>query len=387
MNKVINQPNIRFKDSEGNWKACKIGDLLTEKFRPILIEDEKEYELVTVKRRNEGVVSRGRLKGKNILVKNYYEVEEDDFIISKRQIIHGASGIVPHSLHKAVVSNEYLVASSNENISSAYLTLISKLPQMHMIYFLSSYGVDVEKMVFDVRDWKKRSISIPDVKEQKRITLYFEEFDKLITLHQQKHEKLTALKEAMLDKMFPKRGQLVSEIRFAGFVDNWTEKRLGCISKITTGNSNREDSGEKGKYAFFDRSEDIRRSDIYLFDCEAIIVAGEGSDFKPKYFEGKFDLHQRTYAIMNFKDADGKYLFYYIYLFRKYFLGQAVGSTVKSLRLPMFENMSIRLPSKEEQKLIGNYLMNIDTLLSNHRMQIDKLKKIKMAFFERMTSV
>src|SRR5690606_16448250 len=103
---------------------------------------------------------------------------------------------------------------------------------------------------------------------------------------------------------------------------------------------------------FFDRSQEIRKSNRYLFDTEAIIVAGEGSDFIPKYYVGKFDLHQRTYAIMDFEKMIGKYLFYYIYNFRQYFLSQAVGSTVKSLRLPMFEKFKIQIPTIEEQTKI-----------------------------------
>ncbi len=128
---------------------------------------------------------------------------------------------------------------------------------------------------------------------------------------------------------------LTGKVRFKGFSEEWEEVRLGEIAKITTGISNREDSSEKGGlYTFFDRSEDIRTSDKYLFDGEAIIVAGEGQKFIPKYFIGKFDLHQRTYAIMNFNYlvVEAKYLFYHIYQNKNYFLSQAVGSTVKSLR-------------------------------------------------------
>src|SRR4051812_775476 len=102
-------PQVRFKRFTGEWRKWKIGDILTEKKCSIELDDKKEYKLVTVKRRNEGVVSRGVLKGKNILVKSYFEIEEGDYIISKRQVVHGANGLVPKSLNKAIVSNEYLV--------------------------------------------------------------------------------------------------------------------------------------------------------------------------------------------------------------------------------------------------------------------------------------
>ena len=87
---------------------------------------------------------------------------------------------------------------------------------------------------------------------------------------------------------------------------------------------------------------------------------------------------------MEFDNCDGKYLFYYIHLFRKHFLDQAVGSTVKSLRLPMFEEMPIKVPEKEEQTAIGNYFQKLDALINQHQQQIIKLNNIKQACLSKM---
>jgi type I restriction enzyme S subunit len=73
---------------------------------------------------------------------------------------------------------------------------------MYRQFFLSSYGVDIEKMVFDVEDWKKRTIIIPSLPEQERITLLFQRFDSLISLRQRELEKLKNIKKALLEKMF-----------------------------------------------------------------------------------------------------------------------------------------------------------------------------------------
>ena len=165
----------------------------------------------------------------------------------------------------------------------------------------------------------------------------------------------------------------------------WEEKMLGDIAVITTGTSNRIDSSiADGAYTFFDRSQDIRTSDIYLFDCEAVIVAGEGQEFVPKHFIGKFDLHQRTYAIIKFRFTSGKYLFYYIHNFRHYFLSQAVGSTVKSLRLPMFQQMPISTPSLPEQTKIANFLTAIDEKITNNQTQLDAVKQYKQGLLQQM---
>ncbi len=147
----------------------------------------------------------------------------------------------------------------------------------------------------------------------------------------------------------------------------WEVKKLEEVAMITTGASNREDSILDGEYTFFDRSQDIRTSNRYLFDKEAIIIPGEGQEFVPRYFFGKFDLHQRTYAIFNFKNIDGKYLYYHIFNNNWYLKSHAVGSTVKSLRLPMFQSMPLKVPCIEEQVLIADFLSKIDLKLDIER--------------------
>lgn len=195
-------PEFRFEGFTDAWEQRKVGDILSDVERPIVMQDDETYQLVTVKRRNEGIVSRGYFKGKDILVKNYYRIHEGDFLISKRQVIHGANGYVPISLDNAVVSNEYMVAVSNEDISSAFWTLMSQRKEMYQMYLFSSYGVDVEKMVFNVDDWKKRNVIIPKIEEQAVLVSFFSKLDDLITLHQRKIEKLINIKKACLDKMF-----------------------------------------------------------------------------------------------------------------------------------------------------------------------------------------
>lgn len=194
-------PEIRFKGFSSAWVEKPIGDVLSETKRSIVLEDNQRYELVTVKRRNQGVVSRGYLLGRDILVKNYSQLEAGDFLISKRQVVHGATGIVPEYLNGAIVSNEYLVAVGNSMITTEFLTILSSLPDLRPKFFLSSYGVDIEKLFFDAEDWKKRTVTIPNLPEQK-IGHYFRTLDSLISQHALQLHKLKQLKSACLEKMF-----------------------------------------------------------------------------------------------------------------------------------------------------------------------------------------
>ncbi|MGE6482201.1 restriction endonuclease subunit S [Psychrobacter namhaensis] len=224
-------------------------------------------------------------------------------------------------------------------------------------------------------------ILTPPLPEQQKIAKILSTWDKAISTTERLIDNSTQQKKALMQQLLTGKKRLLDESgkRFEG---EWEEVKLGEISHITTGNSNREDSSLTGKYAFFDRSIDVRTSGIFLFDAEAVIVGGEGQDFVPKYFEGKFDLHQRTYAIMDFKNAYGKFLFYYIGYYRYYFLSQAVGSTVKSLRLPMFQKMPIKLPSVKEQQKIATVLTNADKEIELLEQQLADLQQEKKALMQ-----
>lgn len=133
----------------------------------------------------------------------------------------------------------------------------------------------------------------------------------------------------------------------------WQEVPLGQLCKVQSGSSNTQDAVTDGPYMFFDRSKKPKRSGQYLFDCEALIIAGEGAEFRPKKFTGKFDLHQRAYAIHGFGERLlGDYLYYYLEHVHEYFQDVAVGATVKSLRQRHFDNLPVLVPPLEEQRRI-----------------------------------
>lgn len=196
------QPEIRLKGFSGNWDVDIIGNVLQEAFRPINLDNETKYRLVTVKRRNGGIAERAILKGKDILVKSQFEVKAGDYVISKRQVVHGATGLVPHELDGSIVSNEYLVGQGTDKLNIEFFALLSTLPEMYKKFFLSSYGVDIEKLFFDVSDWKKREISLPCLAEQIQISKFFKQLDETLVLQQQQLQTLKNLKQAFLEKMF-----------------------------------------------------------------------------------------------------------------------------------------------------------------------------------------
>ncbi|MEE1058302.1 MAG: restriction endonuclease subunit S [Treponema sp.] len=152
-----------------------------------------------------------------------------------------------------------------------------------------------------------------------------------------------------------------------GIPKGWKVEKLGNVANISTGKCNREDAEDDGIYPLFDRSQEIKLSNDWIKDCEAIIVPGEGTSFIPRYFVGKFNLHQRCYCVEPKIDKTGKFLFYTLMLNRRYFLSVATGATVPSLRYNNFAKMKFVMPE------LG-VCQKFDDYITKYFLQIDNLK-------------
>ena len=397
-------PAIRLTGFSEKWEEKPIGKVLSETKRPIVLEDKQQYELVTVKRRNGGVVSRGHLWGREILVKNYSQLQTGDFLISKRQVVHGATGIVPAELNNAIVSNEYLVAVGNKEITTEFLTILASLPDMRKKFFLSSYGVDIEKLFFDAEDWKKRSVTIPKLPEQTQIGGYFRELNSLIGLHQRKHDKLVTLKQAMLQKMFPQPGATTPEIRFKGFEGEWVATKLGDLCEIVGGGTPstfiREYWGgdvdwysptEIGTHVYATGS--VKKITLLgLAKCSArILPANKTVLFTSRAGIGDMAILQKEgctnqgfQSLVLNDDVDAYFVFSMGHLIKAHALKHASGSTFLEISSKQLAKMKFFLPEELEQQKIGAYFLQLDELISKHAIQLQKLQQIKSACLERM---
>ena len=240
---------------------------------------------------------------------------------------------------------------------------------------------------FNSSDVESISISLPStMNEQRQIGQYLCDLNTLITLHQRKYDKLCAVKKSMLDKMFPKPGEVEPEIRFAGFTDPWEQRKLGDVANIKTGDSDLQDAVPNGLYPFFVRSDKVERSNRYLFDGEAILVPGEGRLGEIfHYINGKFDYHQRVYKISGFVDVDAKFAMYsMMYGFKKHALENTAKATVDSIRLPTLTEFKFRVPCRDEQYQINVFFSRLDSLITLHQRKLNLLKNMKKSLLDRM---
>lgn len=241
-------------------------------------------------------------------------------------------------------------------------------------------------------DWElvsKTEFSIPQsIDEQAQIGIFFRHLDHLITHHQSKYDKLINIKKSMLEKMFPKDGEVVPEIRFKGFSEDWERCKIKELCCISTGKSNTQDHIDSGKYPFYVRSPIIEHSNKYLFDEEAVLTVGDGVGTGKvfHYVNGKYDLHQRVYRIFDFSDIIiAKYFYYYFSsCFYDRIMKMTAKTSVDSVRYEMIAEMDIVLPKIQEQRSISAYFENLDHLITLHQRKLEKLKNLKKAYLEKM---
>ncbi|MCE2921865.1 MAG: restriction endonuclease subunit S [bacterium] len=179
---------------------------------------------------------------------------------------------------------------------------------------------------------------------------------------------------------------LVPKLRFPEFrtAERWGLKTLAEICLlITNGKANAQDHEEHGDYPLFDRSAVIKKSSKFIFDAEAVILPGEGMRFVPKYFRGKFNLHQRAYALMHHQ-ADGRFLYQSLDHFQDALAKKAVKSTVLSLRLPIVANFSIGVPHITEQLKIAECLSSLDEVIAAQARKVEALKKHKKGLMQQL---
>ena len=225
-------------------------------------------------------------------------------------------------------------------------------------------------------------ICLPSTSEQRAIAAALSDVDTLLTKLDQLITKKHNLKQATMQQL------LTGKKRLPGFSGEWEVKRLGDIAHIKTGSRNNENKVEDGQYPFFVRSEVVERINSYSHDCEAILVPGEGriGDIF-HYINGRFDVHQRVYAITQLKsDISARFIHFYLSSnFGSWAMQNTVKATVDSLRLPTFLTFEMRLPpTLLEQTAISAVLSDMDAEIAALEQRREKIQLLKQGMMQEL---
>ena len=305
---------------------------------------------------------------------------------------------------KGIALGDFWVLNPTD-ISSGFLFVLIRTPTFERVANEST-GTKMPRA-----DWQNVSnteFSIPLRKEeQEAIGALFQKLDSLIALHQRKHEKLKTVKQSLLEKMFPKEGEDVPEIRFEGFTDPWEQRKAGDRLVVLRGGSPRpiesyitsDPSGvnwikigdvEPGSMYITRTSERIRREgvsksrEVFAGD---LLLSNSMSFGRPYILQVNGCIHDGWLLI---RDAEGRFDTIFLQqmlstpsMARQY-KALAAGGVVNNLNSELVQSATIAFPGKAEQIKIGALFQKLDSLIALHQRELDILKNLKQALLEKM---
>ena len=325
----------------------------------------------------------------------------DTFVNTKDGSVYSEGGevIVPASGETAIdiaraatvekagilLGGDLNIIKPNNNIDSKFLSLSISNGNSQRELAKKAQGKSVVHI--HNKEIQDLIIPFPCIEEQKNISKYFFKLDRLITLHQRKCEETKKLKKYMLQKMFPQNRKRVPEIRFAGFTDDWEQRKLSKVAKYRNGKAHENSIAENGKYIVVNSKFVSTDGRVRKFSNEQIepLYKGEiafvlsdvpnGRAIARTFLvdkDGKYTLNQRIAGITPYENTDSYFL--HILMNRnRYFLKFDDGNKQTNLSVNDVTNFEEKYPSYEEQYKIGQCFSNLDHLITLHQRQYQKL--------------
>ncbi|EKZ4888746.1 restriction endonuclease subunit S [Listeria monocytogenes] len=301
---------------------------------------------------------------------------------------------------------------TNENLVSGLHTIVARATTQKAKYFLGYYiNSDIyhrqllrlmqgsKVSAISKGNLQKTDVSFPkDIEEQQKIGSYFKKLDDTIILYQRKLEKIKALKTAYLSEMFPAEGETKPKRRFAGFTDDWEQRKLGDIANYRNGKAHEQVEDEDGKYTiinskFISTNGKVQRYTNEqvepIFDGEIAMVLSDLPNGKAlaKLFlvkeDGKYTLNQRIAGITPNENIDPIFLNFRMNR-NNYFLKFDSGVTQTNLSKSQVENFIALYPTFDEQYKIGLFFTQLDDTIALHQRKLQKLQNIKKAYLNEM---
>ena len=372
---MANKPNIRFKGFTDDWEQRKLGEV----FKEYSEKNHTELPALTIIQGG-GTVLRDKsdraLQYDKSNLSTYKMVKKDDFIVHLRSFEGG--------LEKA---------NSSGIISPAYHTFHGENTDCRFFYpfFRSRQFIDVllKPHVYGIRDGKSIDIEgmksillpLPTYDEQRRIGNYIENLDHLITLHQRKCDETKKLKKFMLQKMFPKNGEKNPEIRFAGFTDDWEQRKLGEVIKVCNGRDYKHlDVGKIPVYGTGGYMLSV--SEALSYKDDSIGIGRKGTIDRPYILKAPFWTVDTLFYCIPKQNNDLKFIFSVFQNVDWKSMDESTG--VPSLSKAAINKVNILTPNILEQVKIGTYFFALDHLITLHQRKCDKLKLIKKFMLQNM---
>ena len=366
-----NIPEIRFPEFSDAWKQRKFGDVLVSiqtGTNKLGSDRNSGQPLLKMGNLQSGYFDLSKLEFLENKAEPENIVKQGDFFFNTRNTLElVGKGATWFGESNKYAFNSNIARFTLKDINTGFFNYLYNTNYVKKQIRARAMGTTSVAAIYP-RSLKSVDIVIPNMEEQIKLSNLFMNLDSTITLQQRKLNSHQKLKKGLFQKMFPKNGENIPEIRFPEFSDAWKQRKVKELCSISTGKSNTQDKIDDGEYPFYVRSPIVEHSNKYLFDEEAVLTVGDGVGTGKvfHYVNGKYDLHQRCYRMFAFKeDLRAKY-FYYIFskLFYKRVMAMTAKTSVDSVRLEMISEMSIPVPSVAEQLKIESLLSELDNFIT-----------------------
>ena len=381
-------PELRFKGFTDDWEERKLGDEVrivmgqspnSENYT----DDPNDYILV----QGNADMKNGRVLPRVWTTQVTKQAEKDDLILSVRAPV----GDIGKTAYDVVIGRGVAAIKGNEFI-------FQNLGKMKSDGYWTRYSTGSTFESINSTDIKEAIISVPAIEEQDKIGSFFKQLDETIALHQRKLDLLKEQKKGFLQKMFPKNGAKVPELRFAGFADDWEERKLIEVADYRNGKAHEKDISEAGDYIvvnskFVSTNGLVKKySDEMIAPLSKNEIAFVLSDVPngraiARTFliseENKYSLNQRIAGITPHADTNS-YFLHSLMNRNHYFLRFDDGVSQTNLSKREVEKWVELYPSYGEQQKIGSFFKQLDDTITLHQRKLDLLKEQKKGFLQKM---
>ena len=396
-NKKSSVPKLRFPGFTGAWEQRRLGEVaeinpsseIPDNFEYVDLESVVGTEMIAYRRENKKTApSRAQRLAKkgDIFYQTVrpYQKNNYHFNLTRKDF---------------VFSTGY--AQLRPNINGDFLFVYIQLSNFVNEVLNRSTGTSYPAI--SPSNLIRMKVAIPTNNEQEKIGAFFKQLDSLIALHQRKLEHLQEQKKGLLQKMFPKNGETVPEVRFPGFTDAWEQRKLSSMTQYKNGKGHEDKQKDSGDFelvnlnsisidgGFKHSGKFINESDdgiLYKNDLVMILSdVGHGNLLGRVALipdDNKFILNQRVALLRPNKTVNPEFLFFYINSHQKYFKSQGAGMAQLNISKKSVETFSSLVPNIDEQKKISLFLMRLDSLIALHQRKLDHLELMKKGLLQQM---
>lgn len=410
-NKKNGIPKLRFPGFTGAWEQRKLGEIfeIQSGFTGDAQLNTGKFKVSRIETISNGVIDSKKIGFSNVIPDKKYKLNVGDILYSNINSIDHIGKIAEYiediGLYHGI--NLLRLASISDNPDFLFYELNTEEKRN---WAKSHANKAVNQASINQTELKKQKLSIPVIEEQTKISNFLQHFDSLITLHQRKLEHLQEQKKGLLQKMFPKKGETVPEVRFPGFTDAWEQRKLGEVADVIDphpshrapaevkigipfiGISDVNEIGEINYSTVRVVDEDIyeehhRRYDLSIPSLGIGRVASLGKVIRLRNDIGKYAISPTMSVLQPDTRIEINYLYSYMNSsqFQKQFSAKSNGSTRQSVGIKDLRTLVVSVPSSSnEQQKIGEYFSKFDSLIALHQRKLDHLELMKKGLLQQM---